>query len=99
MSSSKDPNANPGSSDEKMSGHNPSMDNDKIEMLKKELNDIEQPAGEKSALESKPLGFDTSLVHKVGTGAQGEEEVDQNYQFYKEYCRIYYANIILTNRL
>ena len=24
---------------------------------------------------------------------------DQNYQFYKEYCRLYYANIILTNRL
>ena len=26
-------------------------------------------------------------------------EADQNYQFYKEYCRLYYANIILTNRL
>ena len=26
-------------------------------------------------------------------------EDDQNYQFYKEYCRLYYANIILTNRL
>ena len=24
---------------------------------------------------------------------------DQNYHFYKEYCRLYYANIILTNRL
>ena len=29
----------------------------------------------------------------------GDEDVDQNYQFYKEYCRLYYANIILTNRL
>lgn len=28
-----------------------------------------------------------------------EAEADQNYQFYKEYCRLYYANIILTNRL
>jgi hypothetical protein len=30
-------------------------------------------------------------------GMQGG--ADQNYQFYKEYCRLYYANIILTNRL
>jgi len=30
---------------------------------------------------------------------QGSMEDDQNYQFYKEYCRLYYANIILTNRL
>ena len=31
---------------------------------------------------------------------QGEpENQDQNYHFYKEYCRLYYANIILTNRL
>ena len=27
------------------------------------------------------------------------ENGDQNYHFYKEYCRLYYANIILTNRL
>ena len=35
------------------------------------------------------------------TNASPEEEpeADQNYQFYKEYCRLYYANIILTNRL
>ena len=26
-------------------------------------------------------------------------EEEQNYKFYKEYCRLYYANIILTNRL
>ena len=25
--------------------------------------------------------------------------VDYNHHFYKEYCRLYYANIILTNRL
>ena len=32
--------------------------------------------------------------------AGGEDlENDSNYQFYKEYCRLYYANIILTNRL
>lgn len=36
------------------------------------------------------------LVHKV---VAGDEDMDQNYQFYKEYCRLYYANIILTNRL
>ena len=29
----------------------------------------------------------------------GSVDDDQNYQFYKEYCRLYYANIILTNRL
>ena len=28
-----------------------------------------------------------------------EHSHDQNYHFYKEYCRLYYANIILTNRL
>ena len=27
------------------------------------------------------------------------ENDDQNHHFYKEYCRLYYANIILTNRL
>jgi len=32
-----------------------------------------------------------------GEGENPEE--DQNYTFYKEYCRLYYANIILTNRL
>jgi len=32
-------------------------------------------------------------------GADGGSDADQNYQFYKEYCRLYYANIILTNRL
>ena len=34
----------------------------------------------------------------VGAGGTSLED-DQNYQFYKEYCRLYYANIILTNRL
>ncbi len=34
-----------------------------------------------------------------GENADGEENGDQNYHFYKEYCRLYYANIILTNRL
>ena len=33
-----------------------------------------------------------------GAGQDNPED-DQNYQFYKEYCRLYYANIILTNRL
>ena len=27
------------------------------------------------------------------------DDHDQNYHFYKEYCRLYYANIILSNRL
>lgn len=30
---------------------------------------------------------------------ENEQSHDQNYHFYKEYCRLYYANIILTNRL
>ena len=34
-----------------------------------------------------------------GADALSSMEDDQNYQFYKEYCRLYYANIILTNRL
>lgn len=40
--------------------------------------------------------------HKTRENAdEGEDEndQDQNYHFYKEYCRLYYANIILTNRL
>ena len=28
-----------------------------------------------------------------------QNQNDQNYQFYQEYCRLYYANMILTNRL
>ena len=40
---------------------------------------------------------------ELGGRRRGEEaaggEGEQNYQFYKEYCRLYYANIILTNRL
>lgn len=44
--------------------------------------------------------------HKATEGGNGSSNgaaapgtTDQNYQFYKEYCRLYYANIILTNRL
>ena len=40
---------------------------------------------------SAAMGADDSMPTSV--------EDDQNYQFYKEYCRLYYANIILTNRL
>lgn len=73
---------------------------------------VEEPSATKSqqnvALESKQIDlFENEfekIVHKTGgglglIGSGGEEEVDQNYQFYKEYCRLYYANIILTNRL
>ena len=35
---------------------------------------------------------------KEDTVQDGDPQ-DQNYHFYKEYCRLYYANIILTNRL
>ena len=47
----------------------------------------------------------TTTAQTQAQAAQGAEGVpssmedDQNYQFYKEYCRLYYANIILTNRL
>ena len=30
---------------------------------------------------------------------EDEQRDSQNFHFYKEYCRLYYANIILTNRL
>ena len=30
---------------------------------------------------------------------ENEEILDQNYQYYREYCRLYYANILLTNKL
>ena len=33
------------------------------------------------------------------SNSETEGNQDQNYHFYKEYCRLYYANIILTNRL
>ena len=43
---------------------------------------------------------DTSMTDHSKKGPEGEgTDADQNYQFYKEYCRLYYANIILTNRL
>lgn len=35
----------------------------------------------------------------LASGGTAGAGTDQNYQFYKEYCRLYYANIILTNRL
>jgi hypothetical protein len=38
--------------------------------------------------------------HSDQEGMQNpEDDQNQNFQFYKEYCRLYYANIILTNRL
>jgi len=44
-----------------------------------------------------------SLEFKSTSEANGEggeiDTNDQNYQYYKEYCRLYYANLILTNRL
>ena len=68
--------------------------------------DVSQP------LESKDhnMRVTRNLVHKLTAAnapvqtenvADEEKEAggDQNYQFYKEYCRLYYANIILTNRL
>ena len=30
---------------------------------------------------------------------EGGEEASQNYLYYKEYCKLYYANIVLTHRL
>ena len=39
----------------------------------------------------------TMVADEAGVPTSVED--DQNYQFYKEYCRLYYANIILTNRL
>jgi len=45
------------------------------------------------------VGAQTATIDEsVAAGGISLEE-DQNYQFYKEYCRLYYANIILTNRL
>ncbi len=38
-------------------------------------------------------------MNKQSQDPDKPEEESQNYQFYKEYCRLYYANIILTNRL
>ena len=44
-------------------------------------------------------GGDGQREPGVDGAGQDNPEDDQNYQFYKEYCRLYYANIILTNRL
>ena len=46
--------------------------------------------------------LEEEATHKTRENLEdGEEDndQDQNYHFYKEYCRLYYANIILTNRL
>lgn len=40
-----------------------------------------------------------NMGSEKGQGEKEDQENDSNYQFYKEYCRLYYANIILTNRL
>ena len=45
------------------------------------------------------LGALTATVDESAAAGGTSLEDDQNYQFYKEYCRLYYANIILTNRL
>ena len=61
----------------------------------------QQPDG--SAAQQEPTSdneFEEDGTHKTREGQEdGEEDNDQNYHFYKEYCRLYYANIILTNRL
>ena len=44
-------------------------------------------------------GGDGQKENGADGAGQDNPEDDQNYQFYKEYCRLYYANIILTNRL
>ena len=58
---------------------------------------------EASAAQPEPASdneFEEDGTHKTREGQEeGEEDNDQNYHFYKEYCRLYYANIILTNRL
>ena len=46
--------------------------------------------------ETDPAPIDGQSEDKSG---DEDESKDQNYHFYKEYCRLYYANIILTNRL
>ena len=41
-------------------------------------------------------------VHQLGKNADDDgddEQMDYNYHFYKEYCRLYFANKALTNRL
>ena len=42
---------------------------------------------------------DEEAVQKDNSPSEDANPRDQNYHFYKEYCRLYYANIILTNRL
>lgn len=74
--------------------------------------DTNQTLESKEDPQAKPLtrSLTRTLVHKLTAAAQpsqqqqqpeepGDAGQDQNYQFYKEYCRLYYANIILTNRL
>jgi hypothetical protein len=53
-----------------------------------------------------PRVLTRNLVHKLSnqevepdSPPAQQQQQDQNYQFYKEYSRLYYANIILTNRL
>jgi hypothetical protein len=75
-----------------------------------ESNNSSSPT-EDTSLNSRPLTRHY-LVHKLSASApvfnqqpadvedhKSDGGADQNYQFYKEYCRLYYANIILTNRL
>lgn len=59
-------------------------------------------ANPEAASDNEYLEEDGDGTHKTREHPEdGEEDndQDQNYHFYKEYCRLYYANIILTNRL
>ena len=55
--------------------------------------------------ESKDVSANKDIIDKeseqIGDNKLSEldDDHDQNYHFYKEYCRLYYANIILSNRL
>jgi hypothetical protein len=50
---------------------------------------------------SREMGLN-SKVHQLSKNADDDgddEQMDYNYHFYKEYCRLYFANKALTNRL
>ena len=74
--------------------------------IKNEVKLSEQSGEEVEELKEKeiemPLQSDNELDKSESENENENGEPanqDQNYHFYKEYCRLYYANIILTNRL
>lgn len=63
-----------------------------------QIAETEEAVMEEANSDQEGLGFVDQRAKNEAQDVRNPED-QHNYQFYKEYCRLYYANIILTNRL